>query len=329
MANAGMVNTHKQSAARVAVIGVGGWGKNHVRVLSEMGVLAAICDSSEERAKDFAAKYHTQYYTSVDDMLRDELELHGCVICTPTKTHYEVAKKMMDHGINVFVEKPLSFSSAECEEMIRISVDRKVILTVGYIERFNPVVRDMKRLIENKTYGDLLMMEFHRENRMPLHIKDVGIIYDTSVHDIDTAMFLFNSRPHVIFARAGVKFHSSEDFATIMLGFEDQKVAIIASNWITPKKVRTFNAVCTEGIIFGDFITQEILIDEAERTIIPRREKQLLEPLSLELRSFISAIQGKTDQPLISATDATNVTKVAEAAILSSKTGSPIYLELK
>ena len=80
VANASMVNTSKQSAARVAVIGVGGWGKNHVRVLSEMGVLAAICDSSEERAKDFAAKYHTQYYTSVDDMLRDELELYGCVI---------------------------------------------------------------------------------------------------------------------------------------------------------------------------------------------------------------------------------------------------------
>ena len=69
------------------------------------------------------------------------------------------------------------------------------------------------------------------------------------------------------------KFHSYEDFATIMLGFEDQKVAIIASNWITPKKVRTFNAVCTEGIISGDFITQEIRIDEAKRTIIPRREK--------------------------------------------------------
>jgi UDP-N-acetylglucosamine 3-dehydrogenase len=220
-------------------------------------------------------------------------------------------------------------SSPECEEMINISVDRKVLLTSGYIERFNPVVQDVKRIIKNKTYGDLLMLEFHRENRMPMHIKDVGIIYDTSVHDIDTAMFLFNSRPNVVFARAGAKFHSYEDFATLMLGFEDHKAAIIASNWITPKKVRTFNAVCTEGIISGDFITQEIHIDEAERTITPRRTGALLEPLTLELKSFIDALRGNADESLISATDATNVTKVAESAILSSKTGSPIYLELK
>jgi UDP-N-acetylglucosamine 3-dehydrogenase len=171
------------------------------------------------------------------------------------------------------------------------------------------------------------MLEFHRENRMPLHIKDVGIIYDTSVHDIDTAMFLFNSRPHVIFARAGKKFHLYEDFATIMLGFENQKVAIIASNWITPNKVRRFTAVCTDALITGDFITQEIKIDHGEATIIPRRQ-QYHEPLALELKSFLDAIDGKISKPVISALDATNVTKVAEAALLSNDTGSPIYLDL-
>jgi UDP-N-acetylglucosamine 3-dehydrogenase len=327
MGNASMVT--ELSDVNIAVIGVGGWGKNHARVLTDLGVLAAICDANEERAKEIAEKYHTCYYTSLDNMLREKIPLHGCVVCTPTRTHFDVAKRVMKHGINVFVEKPLSFSSAECQEMINISVNRKVLLTSGYIERFNPVVQDLKRIIENKAYGDLLMMEFRRENRMPLHIKDVGIIYDTSVHDIDTAMFLFNSRPNVIFARAGAKFHSYEDFATIMLGFEDQKVAIIASNWITPKKVRTFNAVCTEGIISGDFITQDLHIDEAERTVTPRRKGSLVEPLALELKSFIGALQGKTDESLISASDATNVTRVAESAILSSKTGSPIYLELK
>jgi predicted dehydrogenase len=329
VANACMVKKINESELHLAVIGVGGWGKNHVRVLADLGVLTAICDADQKRVREIAAKYDTRCYTSLDEMLRDNLGLHGCVICTPTKTHFCIAKKIMENSINVFVEKPLSFSSAECEEMIRISLNRRVLLTSGYIERFNPVVQDVKHIIQNKTYGDLLMMEFHRENRMPLHIRDVGIIYDTSVHDIDTAMFLFNCRPHVIFARAGAKFHAYEDFATIMLGFEDQKVAIIASNWITPKKVRTFNAVCTEGIVSGDFITQEIRIDEATRTVTPRRDKQLVEPLTLELKSFIDAIQGKTDESLISASEASNVTKVAEAAILSSKTGSPIYLELK
>src|SRR5919206_4272014 len=313
------------SKLRLAIIGVGGWGKNHARVLHDFGVLSAVCDMDAQRTKEIAERYNTNSYHSIDDLLNTE-KLDACLVCTPTKTHSVVAKKIMERGINVFVEKPLSFSSRECEEMVEISQKKKVILTSGYIERFNPAVQDVKRLIDSKRYGDLLMMEFHRENRMPLHVKDVGIIYDTSVHDIDTAMFLFNSRPHVVFARAGKRFHEHEDFATIMLGFKGQKVAIIASNWLTPKKIRTFSAVCTDGIITGDFLTQEIRIDHAEATIVPRRQFQ--EPLTLELNNFIESIEGKT-RIIVTAADATNVTKVAEAAILSSNTGSPVYLDLK
>jgi UDP-N-acetylglucosamine 3-dehydrogenase len=210
--------------------------------------------------------------------------------------------------------------------MTQIAKNKKLILTAGYVERFNPAVSDTRKIVEDRVYGDPMMIEFHRENRMPTHIKDVGIIYDTSVHDIDAAMFLFGNPPHVIFARAGKRFHAYEDFATIMLGFEGQKVAIIASNWLTPKKVRTFSAVCTDGIITGDFLTQEIRIDNAEATIVPRRQFQ--EPLILELNNFIESIEGKT-KIIVTAADATNVTKVAEAAILSSNTGSPVYLDLK
>jgi UDP-N-acetylglucosamine 3-dehydrogenase len=312
-------------ASKIAVIGVGGWGKNHARVLKELGCLAAICDLDAARAKEIAGKHGVQSYSSVDDMLEKERPA-GCLVCTPTKTHSAVAKKLMERGVNTFVEKPMSFSSKECEEMMQVAEEKKVILTSGYVERFNPAVSDTRKLIEGGMYGEPMMIEFHRENRMPLHIKDVGVIYDTSVHDIDAAMFLFGSRPNVVFARAGKRFHSFEDFATIMLGFEGHKVAIIASNWLTPKKVRTFSAVCTDGIVTGDFLTQEIRIDHAEATITPRRQFQ--EPLTLELKNFLDAIEGKT-KIVVTAADATNVTRVAEAAILSSNTGSPVYLDLK
>ncbi|HKZ61067.1 MAG TPA: Gfo/Idh/MocA family oxidoreductase [Nitrososphaera sp.] len=311
--------------SKIAVIGVGGWGKNHARVLKELGCLAAICDLDAARAKEIAGKYDVQAYSSIDEMLGKE-RLDGCLVCTPTKTHSAVAKKMMERGVNAFVEKPMSFSSKECEEMMEVAEKKKVVLTSGYVERFNPAVSDARKLIEGGKYGDPMMIEFHRENRMPLHIKDVGVIYDTSVHDIDAAMFLFGSRPNVVFARAGKRFHSFEDFATIMLGFEGHKVAIIASNWLTPKKVRTFSAVCTDGIISGDFLTQEIRIDHADATITPRRQFQ--EPLTLELKNFIEAIEGKA-KIVVTAADATNVTRVAESAILSSNTGSPVYLDLK
>jgi UDP-N-acetylglucosamine 3-dehydrogenase len=318
----------REGKHKLAIVGVGGWGKNHARVLHDFGSLVAICEIDPQRGKELADKYGAALYSSIDDMLNNEKKLDACLVCTPTKTHSGIAKRIMEKGINVFVEKPLSFSSKECEEMMDVAERNKVILTSGYIERFNPAVQEVKRLIDSNKYGDLLMMEFHRENRMPLHVKDVGIIYDTSVHDIDTAMFLFNCRPQVVFALSGKKFHTYEDFATIMLGFRDHKVAIIASNWITPKKVRKFSAVCTDGTIAGDFITQEITIDYKEATIIPRRQ-QFQEPLTLELQSLLDAIDGKINKPVISAIEATNVTRVAEAALLSSNTGSPIYLDLK
>jgi UDP-N-acetylglucosamine 3-dehydrogenase len=320
--------TNKNAGIKIAVIGVGGWGKNHVRVLHNMGVLEAVCDLSADRAKEIAGKYDTKFYSSIKDLFSNERGLNACLVCTPTKSHLSVVREAIQNGCHVFVEKPLSFSSKECEEMTDLSKKAKVLLTCGYVERFNPAVQDLKKIIQKQTYGDLLMMEFHRENRMPLHIKDVGVIYDTSVHDIDTAMFLFGKGAKMVFARAGKKFHLFEDFATIMLGFEDQKVAIIASNWVTPKKVRTFSAVCTEGTVNGDFITQEIRINQADATIIPRRQ-QFQEPLVLELQSFIEVLEGKRKQPVVTSEEATNVTKVAEAALLSSETGSPIYLELK
>lgn len=313
----------------VAVIGVGGWGKNHARVLNNLGVLRAVCDMDVKRGTEISEKYNVNSYTSLDKLVQEEQNLDACFICTPTKSHYQLASKIIGREINLFVEKPLSFSSKECEDLVNLARNRKIILTAGYIERYNPVVKDVKRIIQSKRYGEPLMMEFHRENRMPVHITDVGIIYDTSVHDIDTAMYLFDSKPNVVFARTGKKFHAFEDFATIMLGFEDQKVAIIASNWITPKRVRSFSAVCTDGIITGDFISQEIRLDNTEATTIPRREFK--EPLFVEITSFLDCVAGNQDvgDILVSSIEATRVTKVAESAILSSKTGSPIYLDFK
>jgi UDP-N-acetylglucosamine 3-dehydrogenase len=309
---------------KIAVIGTGGWGKNHVRVLSDLGVLCAICDSDEDRVLRISKKYKINSYSNLKELFEKEPDLDACIVCTPTKTHFSIALEIIKRKINVFVEKPLSFSSVECEELTKLSKRYGVVLTSGYVERFNPAIQDLKKIIEENTYGELLMMEFHRENRMPLHIKDVGIIYDTSVHDIDTALFIFDSKPTVVFARSGKRFHSSEDFATIMLGFQDQKVAIIASNWITPKKVRRFSAVCSEGIITGDFITQEIKIDDETKTVIPRRQFQ--EPLTLELENFLQAVSGKKTKFLVSPEDATAVTKIAEAALISSNTGAPVYL---
>jgi UDP-N-acetylglucosamine 3-dehydrogenase len=137
------------NGTRIAIIGVGGWGKNHARVLKELGCLAAICDLNIARAKEIASRHGALAYSSLDEML-DKERLDGCLVCTPTKTHADVAKKVMEHSINTFVEKPMSFSSKECEEMTQIAKNKKLILTAGYVERFNPAVSDTRKIVEDR-----------------------------------------------------------------------------------------------------------------------------------------------------------------------------------
>jgi len=309
---------------KIAQIGTGGWGKNHTRILSQLGVLCAVCDSDIQRSKEYGKKYSVNHYDSIDSLLASET-FDAAVVCTPTNTHSKIATRLLKEKKSVFVEKPLTYLSEEGEQLLNLAKQNKVILTCGYIERFNPAVGLVKEYVKSKKYGELLMLEFHRENRMPLHIKDVGIIYDTSVHDIDTAMWLFDDTPEVVFARAGKIKHDHEDFATIMLGFKNNKIAIISSNWITPTRVRTFNAVCTDGIISGDFISQAVRIETDNGSEIPRDEKQ--EPLLLEIKNFLNAVEGNGELR-VKPEHAVNVTKIAEASLLSSQKGTPIYLEL-
>jgi len=310
---------------KIVQIGTGGWGKNHTRVLSELGVLVAVCDADSQKSKEYGEKYSVNHYETLDELLVSE-EFDGAFVVTPTSTHTEIAKKLLEAKKHVFVEKPMTYKSEDGERLAKLAEKNKVILTCGYIERFNPAVDVVKKIVKEKKFGELVMLEFHRENRMPLHIKDVGIIYDTSVHDIDTANWLFDDMPHVVFARAGRIKHEHEDFASIMLGYKNDKVAIISSNWITPKRVRKFNAVCTDAIISSDFITQEIIVEKSDESETIQSEKQ--EPLSLEIQSFLGAIEGKNDL-IVKSQQAVNVTKIAEAALLSSQKGIPIYLNLK
>jgi UDP-N-acetylglucosamine 3-dehydrogenase len=310
---------------RIVQIGTGGWGKNHARVLSQLGALCAVCDADSTRAKEFGEKYSVNHYSSLD-MLLDSEKFDGAFVCTPTSTHFKIAKTLLEQKKNVFVEKPMTYLSHEGEELQKLAEKNKVVLTCGYIERFNPAVALVKEYVKSKKYGELIMLEFHRENRMPLHIKDVGIIYDTSVHDIDTAMWFFDDTPEVVFARSGKIKHEHEDFATIMLGFRDNKVAVIASNWITPTRIRKFSAVCSDAIISSDFISQEVKIETNHGTEIPRKEVE--EPLLLEIKNFLAASEGK-EKIIVKPEHAVNTTKVAEAALLSSQKGTPIYLDLK
>ena len=318
---------------KAAVVGTGSWGKHHLRVLNDLGCLDSFVEMNDERRKLYEKKYSIKGFSNIDDLVKDHY-VDIVNICTPTITHFEIAKTTLSNGISTLVEKPLTYSSSQGEELVNLAHDNNAALTVGFVERFNPVIIDIKNNLQKQTYGDPLLIEFQRENRWAGVTKDIGVILDSSVHDIDGARWLFNEEPNVVFARTGNVLNPKasgfvgtdyEDFATIVLGFKNGKTAIIIANWVTPYKVRRISVTCTDGNLSGDYMSQEIRLDDGNSVTIPTRKHE--EPLVNELTSFINAVKSNTS-PVVTGIDGLNTIKIAEAAITSAKRGSPIYLDL-
>jgi UDP-N-acetylglucosamine 3-dehydrogenase len=308
---------------KVGLVGAGGWGKNHARVLSELGALAAICDVDITRAEEFGRKYNVPYYTSIDEMLSKE-KIEVAHVCTPTTTHYSVSKKLLESGLHVFIEKPIAASVKEGMEIASLAEEKKRLVGVGYIERFNPAVIHLKEMIVQKQLGELLVAEFYRENRWA-GVKDVGILLDTSVHDIDTARYIFSEEPYQVFCRTGKVLGEHDDFAVLMLSFKRSRTAILVTNWVTPKKERRLSAILTQGVVRLDFITREVKVDTDAGAETFQHQSQ--EPLKLEISSFLEAVSsGK--KPAVDARDAIKTSIIAEAAAYSSRKGLPVNVEL-
>lgn len=315
------------------MVGTGSWGKHHLRVLNDLGCLNSFVEKDEDRRLFYEKKYSIKGFSNIDDLVKNQ-EVDIVNICTPTTTHFEIAKVTLSNGISTLVEKPLTYSSSQGEELVNLARENKTALTVGFVERFNPIIINIKEILQNQTFGDPLLIEFQRENRWAGVTKDIGVILDSSVHDIDGARWLFDEEPNIVFARTGNVLDSQstgfvgtayEDFATIILGFKNQKTAIIIANWVTPYKVRRISVTCSNGNLSGDYMSQEIRQDDGKSVTIPTRKYE--EPLVNELKSFIHAVESNTS-PIITGVDGLNTIKIAEAAINSAKRGTPIYLDL-
>jgi UDP-N-acetylglucosamine 3-dehydrogenase len=308
---------------KIGVIGAGGWGKNHLRVLSELKVLNALCDVNEDKAREYSNKYGVEGFTDVEKFLK--LDLDGVIISTPTRTHFELASKVIESKKNLLVEKPFTYQVEEGETLVKKVKENGVLLTVGFIERFNPAMREAKNLVMKGVIGEPLYLVFIRENRWPVHIFDVGVILDTTIHDIDLSRWFFGREPTMVFARAGKFGTERERVSALTLGFPEERSSLIISNWITPKKVRQLEIVGENGEITLDFITQEIKIDLEDKTMIPRTKYE--EPLTLELKHFIECIK-EHKQPIVTGEDGVKATKIAQTALASNKLGSAIFIDL-
>jgi len=306
----------------IVQIGIGEWGKNHTRILSDLGVLSAVCDSDSQISKECGQKYSVNYYDSVDSLIASE-NFDGAFVGTNVSAHTEIVTKLLLEKKHVFVEKPIMDYSVDSEKLKEISEKNKVIFTCGFAERFNPTIEFVKNSVREKKYGDLVMLEFYRESKSSSH-DNMGIVFESSINDIDAANWIFDEMPIMIFARLCALNNEKEDFASIMLGYKDNKTAIILSNGFSSEKIRKLRAICSRAVVLSDLISQEIKV--SKENIQVSLEKK--EPILLQIQNFIGAIEGKNEL-VVKPKEVINITKIAEAALLSSKQGVPIYLDLK
>jgi len=309
----------------VAVIGTGFWGRNHARVFKELEEteLLAVCDINAERAKNVAKQFGVRAYTSMGKLLKNK-DIEAVSNCVWSLNLAKETLKALKAGKHVLVEKPMATNVKQAEKLLETAEEEGLHLSVGFLMRFIPGIQHMKNAIEDKTIGNLVCATAKRVSEWPERIGDVGVVKDTAIHDIDITRYLFGEEPIAVYAKTGSMKHKKfEDYAQIMLTFEGGKSAFIESNWLTPYKTRTLVVTGSKAIMKLDYITQELTIEDAKKTIQPRYPWQ--EPLKLELQHFANCIL-KKEKPLITGTDGLKALQIAEAALKSSATGRAVKL---
>jgi len=321
---------------KVGVIGSGTMGRNHVRIYSELKEVEVVYAFDVDRAKAKRLKgYDVTVCNSQEELLR---QVDAVSICVPTRHHLEVAKRAIEKDVHCLIEKPITLTVAEGEELLTLLNSKSLIVGVGHIERFNPIVREIERII-----GEPLYVDISRHNPASARITDSSIVEDLMIHDIDIVFNVLykplqglrvspswacggtgGARDGAELHSDGYKIHSAgnNDLCTALIEFGRSIVSLSASRKAS-KKIRKIYIEEEEFTIEGDFMNQEIYVYrkperygiENERytqeNIIEKVLVNKVEPLKEELKSFIKCVE-KGEEFKITPVQALNNLKICE-----------------
>ncbi len=306
---------------KVGVFGVGSLGQWHARIYSEMpeAELVGVYDASELRAREIAERYGTRVFASQAELVE---AVEAASVVVPTDLHLEVAGALLRAGRHVLVEKPIAASTAEAEEMVALARASGVILQVGHVERFNPVLSYLEQVARKPRFIEAHRLAPYPPPREGLHPRgtEVSVVLDLMIHDIEVILHLVRSKV-VAFDAVGVPVLSpSEDIANVRLQFEDGCVANITASRISPERMRKIRVFVGDAYISLDYQNQsgDIFRKTAggiEREPVPIEKG---EPLDNQLRSFVRCVIGR-DQPLVSGEHAAESLRLAADIIQQLK----------
>ena len=239
---------------KIGVVGCGYWGPNLIRNLRQSPdcKLKLICDARESRLHHMRSLYPEIITTPFFDDLIDS-DVGAVVIATPVRFHFEMARACLNAGKHVFIEKPMTRTEAEAEELVALASRQGLILMVGHTFLFSPAVRRIKEIVDSSDIGEVLYISARRLRSQSFCQKDINVVWDLAPHDISIILHLLDDLPTTISCLGSSHVtRGIEDVTVTYLDFPKDRCAIIQNSWLDPKKVRQMTIVGSHRMIAYD-----------------------------------------------------------------------------
>jgi predicted dehydrogenase len=317
------------STIRVAVIGVGSFGRNHARIYADLAKnpvpglrveLAAIVDADNSRAGEVAKEFGAKVFSDIEQMLQ-WAKVDAVSVAVPTSAHLKAAEPLLEAGVDVLIEKPLTSKLFEADDLVRIANRTHRIVQVGHLERFNPAVRAVLPLVTKPMF-----FEVHRLSIFTPRSLDVDVVLDLMIHDIDVVLSLVNSPVKEIRAVGLPVLTNKVDIANVRVEFDSGAVANFTASRVSTERVRKLRFFQPHEYVSIDYSRRDVfrlsvkpapnpVADSATGFAMPEvvpSKPQVVdeEPLRAELRSFLEAVRDRS-KPVVTLDDGRRALSVA------------------
>jgi predicted dehydrogenase len=309
---------------RAGIVGVGSIGKNHARIYSELpGVkFSAILDANREVADAISREQGVPAATTLEEFAS---LVDAATVSTPTPHHYEIGKFLLDRGKHLLIEKPITETPEQALELVKLAKERGIVLQVGHVERFNPVLSALEQRLTKPRF-----IEAHRLSPYPFRSIEIGVVLDLMIHDLEIILHLVRSPVKSIDAVGIPVLSKGEDIANARIRFESGCVANVTASRVSPEKMRKIRVFQEDAYLSLDYQKQSGEIFRLVNGMITREAVEIEkdEPLRRELRSFVECSR-KGIQPVVSGSQAAAALELAiEITEMTKSAASDLSREL-
>ena len=307
------IRNEEKNRVRVGVFGVGSLGQHHARIYAslENAELIGVYDVDSSRAAQIAKTHNTRAFESFDDLAS---RIEAASVAVPTNHHFEIAARLMDRHIHLLVEKPIAVTTDEAEKMVDLARQKEIILQVGHIERFNPVMKFLESNLAAPRFIEAIRLAPYpppREAGIPRGT-EVSVILDLMIHDLDIILHLTRSPVKEVHAVGVPVLSPTEDIANVRLLFENGCVANVTASRISQEKMRKIRVFQEDTYVSLDYINQAGQLCRKSGKSIEAMPVPIDkgEPLAIELKSFMDCVLTR-GTPVVTGAHASEALKLA------------------